>query len=158
MNRLHLLSAVLLLAVLLFALPFMVNAQEATSEATQAAPTEAPAPDVTVVVEAPASTSDSLNDAIPLIFGMVGMLWGIVATILNYKSIPVAQVTAFLNTLDANAKKTIRPEDDEAVRLAKTLWQTAQDLGLIKEAPVVTTTTTTTTSPIETEVAQGGVG
>jgi hypothetical protein len=140
------------LLLLTFTFAFPAFAQEGT----QAAPESTEAAPVVVVVEpAPVevpSTSDALNDAIPMIFGMIGMLWGIIATILNYKSIPVAQVTAFLNTVEANSKKTTDTRDDEAVKLAKTLWQTAQDLGLIQAAPAapatVTTTTTTTSEPL----------
>jgi hypothetical protein len=91
-----------------------------------------------------------INLAIPVIFGLVSMLWGIIATILNYKSVPVSEVNKLLTRSEVEAAKSETPLDDKAVEIAKTLFQQMVELGLIKETPAapVSTTTTTTSEPL----------
>jgi len=91
------------------------------------------------------------------VFGLVGMTWGIISSILNHKSIPVSEVDALLARVYEMAQNTPSKLDDKAVATAKTLWQGAKDLGVIQSvsapAPVTVTTTTTTT-----ETEQEAVG
>lgn len=85
------------------------------------------------------NTLQLINLAIPVVFGLVGMVWGIIATILNHKSVPMSEVHAFLDRSEAEAKKSDNPLDDEAVKIAKTTVKALVDLGLLKEetpAPV----------------------
>lgn len=93
-----------------------------------------------------------INLAIPVVFGLTGMVWGIIATILNHKSVPMSEVHAFLDRSELEAAKSENPFDDEAVKIAKTIVKAMADLGLLKEAPNETvipapasTTTTLTT-------------
>lgn len=76
-----------------------------------------------------------INLAIPVVFGLVGMVWGIIATILNHKSVPMSEVHAFLNRSEGEAAKSDNPLDDEAVRIAKTIVQALADLGLLPTTP-----------------------
>lgn len=86
-----------------------------------------------------------INLAIPVVFGLVGMVWGIVATILNHKSVPMSEVHAFLDRSEVEAAKSDNPLDDEAVKIAKTIVKAMADLGLLgaptNSAPGITVTT-----------------
>lgn len=72
--------------------------------------------------------------AIPTVFGLIGMVWGITATILNHKSVPMSEVHAFLNKSETEAAKTDNPVDDEVVKMAKTIVKVLSDLGLLVES------------------------
>lgn len=76
-----------------------------------------------------------INLAIPVVFGLTGMVWGIIATILNHKSVPMSEVHAFLDRSETEAAKSENPFDDEAVKIAKSIVKAMADLGLLKEAP-----------------------
>jgi hypothetical protein len=92
------------------------------------------------------NTLQLINLAIPVVFGLVGMVWGIIATILNHKSVPMSEVHAFLDRSASEAAKSETPLDDKAVEIAKTLFQQMVELGLIKETPAAPVSTTTTTT------------
>ena len=142
------------IALLTLTFAFPAFAQEATAapESTEAAP-------VVVVVEAPAEAPAENNDLailLPAIFGIVGMLWGIVASVLNHKSLPVSEVDKLLARVYEMSLQSKATEDEKLVKAAMTVWQGMKDLGLVPvvtevSAPATTTTTTTTTTPIELE-------
>jgi hypothetical protein len=137
------------LLLLTFTFAFPAFAQEGTQ-----APESTQAP--VVVDQAPVLVESNQDLAIVLVsvFGLVGMLWGIISSVLNHKSIPVSEVDKLLARALEMALSTKRTDDEKLVKGAMTVWQGAKDLGLVPvEAPATTTvTTTTTTTPIEDAV------
>lgn len=66
------------------------------------------------------------------VFGLVGMAWGIIASILNHKSVPVSEIDKFLARAYEMAQQTPSQLDDKVVSAAKTAFQGAKDLGIVR--------------------------